>query len=415
MNRLTASSNLGKERAPLDEATLVSQLNTLLISLNIPIPLISPTDLTPSLLIAVLESLLGMRIPYITHRDSSNGSKASKVQHMKVFLGVLETDILKTDVGLSEIDPRRLADGEWDEVLFIAELLCWIGRRMGFIKKTRAKSHSAQVSSPTLVANFTDLRTLPSGPPSLSPKSQLDLDAESVFQTASTATRSTSQSQVTGSPFVNRLVDDESMTSICTPDHQRSQTTTKSESDDDDDALSSVSDVLGALSPFKKLQQIEPTRHNENVSSSSLLFRQDTVLTQISNSPSPKRRRQGCPEHYSVSCTCDLTISPIQSPPIRYNGYIQPVDEDAEIASFELSRSISVSSNSCDRQERKAKVGHNLIFTKLKALLIVYQGRPLNAASAKEQYARTLELLNERARLLKELAEIKQSSLYLER
>lgn len=75
-----------------------------------------------------------------------------------MLLGVLECDILRgsgctnelqdeeahedvnvsvegwgADVGLGEVDPERLADGGWDEVVFIGELLCWLSRRRGIL------------------------------------------------------------------------------------------------------------------------------------------------------------------------------------------------------------------------------------------------------------------------------------------
>ena len=45
---------------------LVDQLNDLLqiLNINLSIPIESPMDLTPSLLIAILESLLGTRLPF---------------------------------------------------------------------------------------------------------------------------------------------------------------------------------------------------------------------------------------------------------------------------------------------------------------------------------------------------------------
>ncbi|KAF5388336.1 hypothetical protein D9615_000805 [Tricholomella constricta] len=108
--------------------TLVKQLNALLQALHIPIPLEAPTELTPSLLIAILESLLSTRIPKDTlHHDR----EIMNLQNTKVFLGVLETDILKMDVGLSNLDPRRLANGELEECAYVGELLCWVGRRLG--------------------------------------------------------------------------------------------------------------------------------------------------------------------------------------------------------------------------------------------------------------------------------------------
>ncbi|KAF8224267.1 hypothetical protein L208DRAFT_1381130 [Tricholoma matsutake] len=85
--------------------TLLNQLNVLLRALQLPILLQSPTDLTPSLLIAIMESLLSKRIP-LEFSPSRNRSKTN-VHSMKIFLGVLESDILKMDVGLSTVDPRR--------------------------------------------------------------------------------------------------------------------------------------------------------------------------------------------------------------------------------------------------------------------------------------------------------------------
>jgi len=53
---------------------------------------------------------------------------------MKIFLGVLENDVLGQDIGLSDVDPRRLAQGAWEEVVFVGESLCWLGRNMGLLQ-----------------------------------------------------------------------------------------------------------------------------------------------------------------------------------------------------------------------------------------------------------------------------------------
>ncbi|KAF8329915.1 hypothetical protein F5887DRAFT_105365 [Amanita rubescens] len=87
-------------------------------------------DLTPSLLIAILESLLGSRIPFDDNAGMISPGDIKKVQDMKIFLGVLEHDILGMDVGLSDVDPRRLARGEWEDVVYVAEILCWIGTQL---------------------------------------------------------------------------------------------------------------------------------------------------------------------------------------------------------------------------------------------------------------------------------------------
>ncbi|XP_006456894.1 hypothetical protein AGABI2DRAFT_122777 [Agaricus bisporus var. bisporus H97] len=110
------------------ETLLTEQLNELLSSLNLPFALQSPAELTPSLLLAVLEAILDVRIPVDVHDPATR-----HIQTIKVFLGVLETDIIRSDVGLSQIDPRLLAAGEWDEIVFVAEVLCWIGKELGLI------------------------------------------------------------------------------------------------------------------------------------------------------------------------------------------------------------------------------------------------------------------------------------------
>ncbi len=120
---------------------LVSQLNELLTALRIPIPIQHPTDLTPSLLLAILESFLSSRLPLSPSIRQAALSKSptrhtealnARVQCMKIFLGVLETDILKNDdMGLSGVDPRKLAAGEYAEVTLVAEALCWVGAAGG--------------------------------------------------------------------------------------------------------------------------------------------------------------------------------------------------------------------------------------------------------------------------------------------
>lgn len=111
---------------------LVAYLNELDRKLGIPVALESPCELTPSLLLAILESLTRQRLP-IPPAVRAARDREAKVQAMKIFLGVLETDVLGEDVGLSAVDPRRLAAGEWDEVVFVGEVLCWLGKVFGFI------------------------------------------------------------------------------------------------------------------------------------------------------------------------------------------------------------------------------------------------------------------------------------------
>ncbi|KAG8970130.1 hypothetical protein FRC03_011148 [Tulasnella sp. 419] len=79
----------------------VEDLNDLLECLDIPLTIHSPTDLTPSLLIAILESILQQRLdPSVRNATTPT----EKIIAMKVFLGVLSDDLLNgVDAEISDI------------------------------------------------------------------------------------------------------------------------------------------------------------------------------------------------------------------------------------------------------------------------------------------------------------------------
>jgi hypothetical protein len=171
------------ERSSLAD-TLVRNLNDLLASLELPITINTPYDLTPSLLLAILESILRNRLPLsgIT-RDSQ--TFAAKVEVMKVFLGVLEDDMLQMDIGLSDIDPRRLAKGEWDEVVFVGAVLCWLGRRRDqvdnvYLSQTDHPEASSSKSSGTSTSADTGLPQYDTSDTTVDP-------ADSVLQSVDTS------------------------------------------------------------------------------------------------------------------------------------------------------------------------------------------------------------------------------------
>jgi hypothetical protein len=146
------SSEANSEFASFElSSPLTDRLNDLLDRLRLPFVLDTPLDLTPSLLLAILESLLQSRLP-VSSAIRESRSDAAKVQAMKVFLGVLETDVLNEDIGLSDIDPRRLAAGEWEEVVFIAKLLCWLGKQMG-LPTSKHTSSARPPRGPSLAAD----------------------------------------------------------------------------------------------------------------------------------------------------------------------------------------------------------------------------------------------------------------------
>ncbi|KAJ7081208.1 hypothetical protein B0H15DRAFT_855450 [Mycena belliarum] len=154
----------------ISSSLLIAQLNELLASLDLPITISSHTELTPSLLICITESLLAVRLPISAqHRTELFTSRAAKVHCTKIFLGVLQSDILQEDVGLSAIDPRRLARGEDAETIYVARLLCWYGRRRGYIARAApASTRRTGRGSPSTVTTATR-RTEPSPVRAFSP------------------------------------------------------------------------------------------------------------------------------------------------------------------------------------------------------------------------------------------------------
>lgn len=300
-----------------EDQELVAQLNDLMEGLHLPISIIAPTDLTPSLLMAILESFLGEKIP-IPPRPSVG--RANSLQKVKVFLGVLETDVIQQPVGLSDIDPRKLADGGCEEVLFVAEVLVWIGRHVGLLPRARKskqaarKKRSPAPSEGTSSANSTvRMNRTVSGR-----FSDPELDTTSVFYAPTTEE---SQVPLPASPT-------EADSSLDAPHRHLSSSPYKN------DTPSSV--ALSLKPPFEspsihedlQLGDSSPHMYEPLRGNSSLLFTADTNTRANSQNQSSDYSfiLRGSPEK-----SFDFEKSPI---PVRYEGYIEPVDEEFEISSF---------------------------------------------------------------------------------
>ena len=299
--------NTSSELASFDlTPPLIDPLNTLLHNLGLPFVLDTPLDLTPSLLLAILESLLQSRLP-ISASIRESRSDAAKVQAMKIFLGVLETDVLNEDVGLSDIDPRRLAAGEWEEVVFIAKLLCWLGKQTGLLLSE--DTSSAKIPKrPSSTAGGSTGRSILDVPRIVSP-----------------STRSTATNSVTSGFSFDR-------------EYQESETT-----------VQSVNSVVAE------------TRHprNERTSSQVEQRHQPQCIHEIED-PSflaqegeQELKELLCTEHESLTrdndntidayCDCSQDEGTSMSPyfkerplsPVRYDGHIQEVDTELELRTFE--------------------------------------------------------------------------------
>ncbi|KAF8125166.1 hypothetical protein EV363DRAFT_1537635 [Boletus edulis] len=164
--------------------TFIPSFNALLAALALPFSIDHPTDLTPSLLLAIFESLICARLP-IPSSVRQSRTRDAKARAMLVLLGVLECDVLRggtstdaehsiaastaddsvlggaggvsvdgwvDEIGLGEVDPERLADGGWEETIFVGELLCWLARRKGILPRTKPSHRTSHPRS--LYSNY---------------------------------------------------------------------------------------------------------------------------------------------------------------------------------------------------------------------------------------------------------------------
>ncbi|TEB23747.1 hypothetical protein FA13DRAFT_1401410 [Coprinellus micaceus] len=451
------------------EDEVIRMLNSLMTSLHLPISILSPTDLTPSLLFAVLESFLGQKLPIPpvpTHPDNSySGSSILKVQKVKLFLGVLETDILQEDVGLSKIDPRRLAAGEWPEAFFIARVMCMVGLRSGLIPGTsssKVEGKEGRSASPranprplrktwsdpsTSITKSVSHRLSPSPQPSRYPTPELDTTCV-FYVPSSTNTRTTRT--------VTSLFDGRSLTNnsrgtspeLASPPEKQARYEPSSRVDD---APTPSSVALSFDPPFQSPPT--PKRTIGHHHSSSLLLSVDSQPTvspqrkkrreRAATSPGPSAyRHKGHEETFNTTVSTSTPSSSSHldiesdydfhphSVPVRYSGYIERVDEDSEIASYEHSRSFNLSASSPRSPLGMEEEVGNLNESILRGLDGDGEGdtgvsngsvgsssrgyadedpTSRTMAAIHQEYERTLKLLDERAKLLQELAELKVS------
>ena len=276
-------------------SSLTDSLNDLLDRLRLPFVLDTPLDLTPSLLLAILESLLQFRLP-VSSSIRESRSDAAKIQAMKIFLGVLETDVVNEDVGLSDIDPRRLAAGEWEEVVFIAKLLCWLGKQTGLLPSKHDSSRG--------------------------PSTAADGSAESRGSITSPSTRSTTTNSINSTLSFDK-------------EYQESDTTLQSMRSDvteirllGDEGLSNRMD--GRRLP-RCIHEIEDPSFLAQTDEEDLLRAEHESLSRDTD------------EIVDTYCDCSRDEGPHtpfaskdrSSGVVRYDGYIQEVDAGLELRSFE--------------------------------------------------------------------------------
>lgn len=348
---------------------LVESLNELVAQLHIQLPfaLETPYDLTPGLLLGILESILESRLP-ISPEIRASRDFASKVQAMKVFLGVLEHDVLGgKDVGLSDVDPRRLAGGEEEELEFIGELLCWFGRQRGIL----AGPSRATDLPPTLPAHT----RRPASPSTHSTVTSGALSNLSMMRTTLAETDTTIESLAS-----------EPLAPLAHPELPELP------------SLPQVSATSGSSSRGNTTRR--PPRCIHELEEPSLVFDPDgeaSIATSV--------------------CHCsyddeddgdDLPPTPKTPLPVRHHGWIHKANESAELHVFSQRRSPHSAPSSAGRRV-KSYSGLSASPSNPLALSASSSSsgsrRIITPHNAPTEY--TLALLNERARLLEELAKTK--------
>ncbi|EIN12919.1 hypothetical protein PUNSTDRAFT_131150 [Punctularia strigosozonata HHB-11173 SS5] len=341
---------------------LVDDLNNLIRALHLHnIEVQSPEELTPSLLLGLLECIVQARLP-ISQDIRRARDLGAKVQAMKIFLGVLEDDVLQQDVGLANVDPRRLAEGEWDETVYVGQVLCWLARRRDILPAEPEEGPDVDPS------------TLPRLPlPHL--------------QTLSPSTRSTT----TNSMNTGLSITSSSEETVTTADLQPSE---------GDEPMDDENHV-----PPRCIHEVDDTpsfSFGVPANESHLGVRGSNVPAYDADDP------------FAI-CDCATRASASSEgnrPPIRHTGWIERADEESEVNTFEASY----------RQVRQAtpKRPDSITTPDARRPSLPSGFTPPHSSTPKKKVydritarqdlesptRRRIQLLNERARLLSELAKL---------
>ncbi|KAI0647802.1 hypothetical protein C8Q79DRAFT_906611 [Trametes meyenii] len=355
------------------EPELVDSLNDLLdkLGMKLPFALDTPFDLTPSLLLGILESILETRLP-ISATIRSSRDFASRVQAMKIFLGVLESDVLGgMDVGLSDVDPRRLAAGEEEEVVFVGELLRWLGRQRGILPPGAGPSGKDD-SPPTLPARARRRAASPSSHSTVTSGVQSNL---SMMPTTLAETDTTVMS-VASEPLAPLThAELPSLPQLSPSGHDNARSYGDS-----------------AKPPPRCIHEVE-----------ELSFLDGEADVSVSDSTSV------------CHCACsdaedDLPVTPTTPLPVRRSGRIHRADEKSEV-DFYHSRRVPKSAPATISRRAHTYAGLSASSSARTPEHPTGSAtrRIVTPHNAPTQY--TLALLNERARLLDELATLKAASL----
>ncbi|KIY52007.1 hypothetical protein FISHEDRAFT_70242 [Fistulina hepatica ATCC 64428] len=395
-------------------ASLVRRMNALLEQIHIPLSIISPTELTPSLLFATLESVLRMRIPIpaSTRKDlfSPQGSQKTKFQCMKLFLGVLETDVLKMDVGLDGVDPFRLVRGELDECVYIGELLCWVGETIDLLVASHGDEDRVELAGEiqylaeqsAFLADLSASLVDPSG--CLADNAQAFANESASFSSTSPShpfsANTTATTNTTMTTRSSKLAGSTAST----------QPTSTSTARLEWDTFFSNSDLEFGRRDAPTLRCIHEVPSPSIVLSPCI---RPHELDDEGADTTPTIDSSGASSEFSYcTCTGSIHLSPSRhhaaSVPVRHTGVISPVDEDAELRSFDDSRAslrLDASRSSCDKSCVASASARPADVDRRMGTGFAADPSEIFPTSESSQ-ARTLTLMTERARLKQALVDV---------
>lgn len=335
--------------------TLTATLNVLLRRLGFPFVLTSPFDLTPWMLLAILECILESRLPLSKEMRESK-SDFDKVEAMKIFLGVLEIDIIKMDVGLGDVDPRALARGEERETVFVGELLCWLGQKSGILPLGFKEG-------------------------AIVPPTRGEVEVAEVMQEGVEA-----DEDVFGKALDN---------TISSTDSHRVRAETPSTRSSLADSANTVLSMVNASHPDTDTSVMTMSFDDRTVTPPAT---PRAFTPQPSPHPDPPQLQEAHIDHDNDVSYCDCSLK--QEIPVQHTGWIQTVDQEEEIRTFLVKHSSNTIHRVADTPKAASYAG----------LRHSSEGpsRFITRHTSPSQHR--LALLNEKARLLTELANLNIST-----
>lgn len=315
---------------------IVEDLNALLKNISVPVVLESLHDLAPSLLVVTLELILQDRLP-IPQVTRSAKDVESRVEAMSVFIDVLSDASGQDNEALQEMDPRMLAIGEWDELVTVAEALVAVGRAYGLVSESSSGSAEdasisrqthARTAAPTSQDNSVDPFWVPRQTERSVPSPRSPIKAQRSMRTPARSSTLGSTSIVSDSPS-------SSSSSYRRPGPVETSFATTAPT------VSSGSPLTSYRSDNRSYETGSSSRSRPGGSSSTSTKSVPRCIHEVEDPEDDISRSFDESVSLAEGPMNDSSILPsmqkdtTKKTPVRYSGWIEPVDDEEEIRSYE--------------------------------------------------------------------------------